>query len=115
MPLLRSNQPNAVQETSPTRKGGIFSSRSHENIERSASDTTKSNSFFGSRRHSSDSNGSRSFFASKSDPVLAAGRQKVADAEKAEKAADKALSLARSSVREAKDHVQQLEKNALEE
>lgn len=124
MPLLRNHKQDDVQETSPTRKGSIFSSRSHEQQPVERSGTNKSNGFFSlNRRNSSSdlsdhSNGGGSFFAfnhSKGDPALAAGRQKVADAEAAERAADKALSLARSSVREAKLHVKQLEEDALEE
>jgi hypothetical protein len=51
----------------------------------------------------------------KKDPAIMTGRKKVADAEEAERAADEALSLARITVREAKEHVKALEREALEE
>lgn len=44
-----------------------------------------------------------------------AARQKVSDAEESEKAADRALSQARNHVKEARDHVKFLEKEAEDE
>jgi hypothetical protein len=44
-----------------------------------------------------------------------AARQKVTDAESAERAADDALEQARASVAEARGHVKNLEKEAVEE
>ena len=49
------------------------------------------------------------------DPSIMAARQKVEEAERAEQEADHALSLARASVREARDHVKFLEKDAADE
>jgi hypothetical protein len=49
------------------------------------------------------------------DPTIQAARQKVTDAETAERDADRALDLARRSVREARQHVKNLEAAALEE
>ena len=51
----------------------------------------------------------------KHDPSIVAARQKVADAESAESAADRALNEARAAVRAAKEHVRVLEQEALEE
>jgi len=48
------------------------------------------------------------------DPTIRRARKKVADAEKAEKQADFALVDARNRVREAQEHVQMLEQEALE-
>lgn len=125
MPLLRSHQHEEPVEVPPQRKGSIFSSRSHETPEHTS---TKSHGFFGSNRRSPTSSNSDlsgashkgSFFFSsnptvRNDPVISAGRQKVIDAETAEKAADKALNAARIAVRDAKNHVRQLERDALEE
>jgi hypothetical protein len=49
------------------------------------------------------------------DPSILAARQKVSDAEQAERAADRALASARNAVREAKEHVKRIEREAKEE
>jgi len=49
------------------------------------------------------------------DPTIIAAREKVTFAEKAEAEADRALAAARNMVREARDHVRFLEKEAAEE
>jgi ElaB/YqjD/DUF883 family membrane-anchored ribosome-binding protein len=49
------------------------------------------------------------------DQTLLNARAKVANAEAAERSADSALSAARSAVREAREHVQTLEREAVEE
>jgi hypothetical protein len=49
------------------------------------------------------------------DPAIKNARDKVTDAESAEREADDALHAARKAVREAKDHVKKLESEALEE
>jgi hypothetical protein len=51
----------------------------------------------------------------KHDPAIVAARQKVSDAEEAERAADKALAFARIAVRESKEHIKSVEKEAWEE
>lgn len=51
----------------------------------------------------------------KNDPSIVNARQMVADAENAEKEADRALVHARERVREARDHVKHLEMEAKEE
>lgn len=50
-----------------------------------------------------------------SDPTIAAARQKVSDAESFEREADHALNQARAAVREAREHVKILEREAVEE
>jgi hypothetical protein len=107
MPLFSSHH---EQEAPPQRKGSIFS--------RSRSPLTDTNSH----------NNSGSFFARRSppsdesianrvhkDPSIVAARQKVTDAQAAEKAADKALNEARNAVREAIQHVKRLEKEIEQE
>jgi hypothetical protein len=69
---------------------------------------------FSRRRSSSSSSRSRSHDFKK-DPSILAARQKVAEAENSERQADHALGVARSAVREARQHVQMLEREALEE
>jgi len=49
------------------------------------------------------------------DQTLLSTRAKVGEAEAAERSADAALYTARSAIREAKDHVKSLEREALEE
>jgi len=49
------------------------------------------------------------------EPSIINARQKVTDAEVAERNADDALSAARMAIREAKQHVRNLEQEALEE
>ncbi|GLB37786.1 hypothetical protein LshimejAT787_0408370 [Lyophyllum shimeji] len=49
------------------------------------------------------------------DPTILAARQKVTDAEEAEKEADRALSQARNMVKEARGHVKILEQEAMED
>ncbi|KAF7361694.1 hypothetical protein MVEN_00512900 [Mycena venus] len=139
MPLFKSHpEPEPVAEP-PARKGSIFS-RNH----RSASpepvyNTTNNNhnrGFFSRRRSSDDSslgqgsgNSVRSgtsnragggFFGGNNfnvhkDPTVLAAREKLSIAEKAEAEADRALLAARAMVREAKDHVRFLEREAAEE
>lgn len=49
------------------------------------------------------------------DPSISGAREKVTDAENAEKEADRALDEARQRVRLARQHVKNLEREALEE
>jgi hypothetical protein len=55
------------------------------------------------------------FFGGNKDPSILSARQKVADAENAEKDADRALIQARAAVRDARDHVKHVEREAKEE
>ncbi|KAI0029471.1 hypothetical protein K488DRAFT_56277 [Vararia minispora EC-137] len=120
----RSRQPELQAEEAPKRTGSIFSRRSAAaNL---PSDTmpvshnedtqsTRSGGFFSFRnRNSSDSSGEFSSAVSR-DPTITAALQKVRDAENAERMADQALAAARASVREARDHVRILEREAIEE
>jgi len=104
MPLFSS------QEAPPQRKSSIFS-RSRTPL----ADTDKHNnsgSFFGRRSSPSDDS---TMTRVHKDPSIVAARQKVGDAEAAEKAADRALNEARSAVKEAIMHVKRLEKDIEEE
>jgi len=51
----------------------------------------------------------------RNDPTITGARQKVSDAEAFEREADRALMQARGAVREAREHVRILEREALEE
>jgi hypothetical protein len=129
MPLFKARHdepaspPPPAEE--PARKGSIFSRR---NRSQSPTSYHTSNSRVSgvSRRSSSSDNSSRTGsrrggFLGLSrndhhgDPSILAARQKVNDAEAAEREADHALALARVSVREAREQVKILEREAKEE
>ena len=130
MPIFKSHQaqpsppPPQPQANSPSRSRSIFSKRN--NYDRSPSPTyddynggsSRSGGFFSRRRSSSSSE--RNGFANgnadlRNDPTIRAARQKVSDAEAYEREADRALGAARAAVREAREHVRMLEREALEE
>jgi len=111
----------------PTRSGG-FLSRDRDNTPPPQTTTSSGGGLFGhSKRKStgtySDDSSSGSGFLSfgkkkhglDQDPTLLAARQKVAEAEMAEREADRALIEARQSVRGAKEHIKLLEREAIDE
>lgn len=55
------------------------------------------------------------FNRSSADPSIINAKQSLANAEAAEREADRALSVARAAVREAREHVARLEREAAEE
>lgn len=140
MPLFRSNNstsnsppPQAQVQSpavdrSPNRSRSIFSRRRSPSPEpfvdrNSPSPTRSSHGGFFSRRRSTSSDGAMSGSggsnyrkgSQSNDPTIAAARQKVSDAESFEREADHALNQARAAVREARDHVRILEREAVEE
>ena len=136
MPLFRNtwdNQSDHGPETSPPsppkRRTGLFGSRrSVDDAPTRRNDTytntitryspTSSSSSGGlfSRRRSSDDLSDRSLRRSdKPESSILAARQKVADAEKAERMASDALRQARNAAREATEQVRMLENEAREE
>jgi hypothetical protein len=124
--------------TQPARKGTLFGRRSHSPTPTDESyHTTHTGSgggFFGKRRSSSSDSETRhrgssmnsgsgssartggfgSMFGSNhgGDHSILAARQAVTDAEESERQADRALSAARTSVREARQHIKALEQEA---
>ena len=128
MPLFKSHNqpppPPSPPQSPPDRSRSLFSrkrdnSDPYNNYDNSYDDDRNGSSrggFFSRRRSSSSSSGSRSRSHDlKKDPSILAARQKVADAENSEREADRALGMARTAVREARQHVQMLEREALEE
>src|SRR5436309_1410914 len=111
MPLFGRNSANtspAVNETTHVdepRRGGLF--RRHHSPDHAATTTTSSN---GTKSHRSGL-----FHRNTEDPSILAARERVFSAEAAEREADKALINARAAVREARDHVKRLEREAAEE
>ncbi|TFY63832.1 hypothetical protein EVG20_g6162 [Dentipellis fragilis] len=127
MPLFGSRQGPAEEPprspTPPQHRGSIFSRRSRSldggdsrasptAASQTSSSTHSNGGFLFRRRRSSDDEMHASLAK---DPSIATARRKVADAETAEREADRALSSARMAVREAKEHVKNLEREALEE
>lgn len=94
----------------PKRKG-IFS-RSRSPVKDTSTTDHRNGSFFGRRSRLSDDSVSSQVHK---DSSIVAARQKVTDAQSAEKAADKALNEARHAVKEATQHVRRLEKEIAEE
>ena len=137
MPLFGSSHPEPV-EAPPARSGSIFSRNKPAPVTTTTTHSPKRQSgtnFFtrrssrtpspvGSPRHStahSDSHvpASRGLFGlghkNEADPSIMAAHSKVHEAEEAEKVADRALHQARLAVREAREHVKMLEREAAEE
>ncbi len=124
--------------TPPSRRRGILSRRSRSPghaEDRPGSTRSRSHDSNGSGSSRSNANGShagrgsrlRGLFGRRRalpsnrhgvlahDQTLLSTRAKVGEAEAAERSADAALYTARSAIREAKDHVKSLEREALEE
>lgn len=138
-----ANARHRTSSTSPARKGSIFSSRNRSvspaSTDRSRSNETphRRNGFFGRRNsissddssghartgsvRSSESRSGGGFFGMghkngiDRDPTILNAREKVTNAEAAEKDADRALLQAREMVKEAREHVKILEREAIEE
>ena len=134
-----SSDSTSSSSTSPPRLGGSFSSNYHTASSPPSSHRASSNnqSFFrrrnGSRSpkdfsdvpllrgsiRSTPGSGGGSFGLGHNsianDPTIIAARKKVNDAENAEKEADRALLAARAMVREAREQVKRLEREASEE
>lgn len=137
MPLFRNtwdNQPSREPEPlppspPPNKRSGFFGSRrSTDHSPTRPSDTytngnsrhsptnSSSGGFFSRRRSSDETTSDRSFGRSgRQESSIVSARQKVADAENAERHAGDALKRARSAVREARQHVRILENEAIEE
>ncbi|KAJ7747319.1 hypothetical protein B0H16DRAFT_928828 [Mycena metata] len=105
MPLFKSHQEPEPVAAPPARKGSVFRGRRSSDEESSVRSGSTTGSFFARNNN----------FNVHKDPTIIAARQKVTFAEKAEAEADRALASARNMVREARDHVRFLEKEAAEE
>ena len=97
------NVPPAQQNPNNTPFGSIFGNR-RSSVERDNASIASTNS--GSVLHRGRNS------PPNQDPAIRNARQKVFDAEHAERAADEALLQARAAVREARDHVKILEREA---
>lgn len=126
MPLFKSSkpapapEPEPIAETTPDRKGSMFSRRSRSTDPKPVNNANAAASTNGTVAPSrSSSSSTHNFFGSNGstngDPTIQAARQKVSIAESAERDADRALNAARSAVRDARLHVKRLEEEAEEE
>ncbi|EPS31663.1 hypothetical protein PDE_06620 [Penicillium oxalicum 114-2] len=103
-----SSSGRGYEEPHETRShSGLFSSRSSHSTRTSVSSGSASSTNH-SRRHSL-------LHRSHEDPSIMAAREQVLRAEHAEREADKALLASRKAVKEARDHVKHLEREAAEE
>jgi hypothetical protein len=111
MPLFGRNSANtspAVHETTQVdepRRSGLF--KRHRSPDHATTTTTTTNGTNSHRR--------RLFHRNAEDPSILAARERVFSAEEAERDADKALVNAKGAVREAREHVKRLEREAAEE
>ncbi|TFK25203.1 hypothetical protein FA15DRAFT_668736 [Coprinopsis marcescibilis] len=127
MPLFKSNSTrrssvsparrgNPSPPPAPTTSSGGFFNRNRD-VDRHSSDDSYSST--STRNRTVLSNGGFLGFGRRADldqdPGIVSARQKVADAEFAEREADRALLQARQTVREAYERVKQLEHEAIED
>ncbi|KAH8730263.1 hypothetical protein GQ44DRAFT_579446, partial [Phaeosphaeriaceae sp. PMI808] len=113
MPLFGSRRevtPPPTTTTTPTRKASLFSRRR-------SSSPSMHNTHHTTTHHTSTSprRTSGMFNRSSNDPSIHAATQSLKSAELAEREADRALYAAKHAVKEAREHVHRLEKEAAEE
>ncbi|KAF8893450.1 hypothetical protein BD779DRAFT_1506321 [Infundibulicybe gibba] len=132
MPFFTKSPSQPEPEKSKSPQSNSFFSRSSQSPpapKRGTNSTSPRRGFFG--RHGSSlnrqngttrsarTNNNGGFFSMGNnhgkDPTILAARQKVTDAEAAEKEADRALMQARAMVQEAREHVKILEREASED
>ena len=115
MPLFKSSSQRRAASASPTREsttsGGMFSRNSRSSMDSGSSASTNG----GSRSGGGFLGLGRNKNYLDNDPSIVGARQKIADAERAERDADEALRQARIRTNEARDTVRILEREALEE
>jgi len=104
---------NSSADGSPRR--GFFSRRRSSSL--SSSDLDNRNGHHGSNKlsHGSTRSSGGMFHRNHEDPSIVSARERVLQAETAERDADRALMQAKASVKEARNHVKMLEKEAEEE
>jgi hypothetical protein len=101
------------QTQSQRSGGGFFSSSRHDKSPTAAS--TKTSSSNNSTSNNGIKHSTSLLHRNREDPSISAAREQVVMAEGAEHAADRALVAARQAVRDAREHVKRLEKEAAEE
>jgi hypothetical protein len=106
MPLF-SSRSRSEDEAANQRTGNLFT-RSWSSRSTSSNRKAHNSGFFSRHSPFDESN-------PHNDHTIVAARQKIHDAEAAEKEADKALRRARIAVKEARDHIKFLEREATNE
>jgi hypothetical protein len=118
MPLFTRHHEEPVEETpvqdkeidTPRRRSTLFG-RSHRSVSPASTTNTRSTN------HTTNSaNPQRRGLLHRrdEDPSIIAARERVMNAESAEKDADRALVAARAAVKEAREHIKRLEREAAE-
>ena len=102
-----------VESDVPSRRSTLFGHRRSE--ESNVTRTSVSTSHTSPRSSGVLHRGSMLYRGEREDPSIAAARERVLNAEVAEREADKALNVARAAVREAREQVKRLEREAEEE
>ena len=98
-----------------TRKTGFFGRKRSTSSERLRRNESTLHSTGRLSHNSTRSSGGGLFNRHPEDPTIAHARERVLSAENAEREADRALVQARAAVKEAREHIKLLEKEAAEE
>jgi len=101
--MFSRRDPTPPPQSTTSSSGGLFSRNRRNSSHSSLSSRGTGGGFLGMGGHRNE------------DPSIRNARQRITDAETAEKDADRALVEARNRVRLAREHCQMLEREALEE
>jgi hypothetical protein len=104
--------PTPVAKDTAHRRSGLFGSRSSKQTSPTRTTHTVSSV---QTNGSTESHRASLLHKDAEDSSITAARERVIGAEAAERDADKALLMAKSAVREAREHVKRLEKEAAEQ
>lgn len=98
-----------------TRKRGFFNRRRSSSDDRLRNHNSRHSTGKLSHNSTRSSGGGGLFNRHPEDPTIAHARERVMSAENAEREADRALVQARAAVKEAREHIKLLEREAAEE
>lgn len=107
--------PRHSTSTDGSPRRGFFSRRRSSSLSSSDLDTRNSRTGSNKLSHGSTRSSGGLFHRNHEDPTIIGARERVLSAETAEREADRALVQARAAVKEARDHVKNLEREAEEE
>jgi hypothetical protein len=117
MPLFSSRHEEPIQDPpadAPKRRSTLFG-RNRDVSPTSTSRTSRSSTTHNNNNNSASPRRSGLLHRRDEDPTIIAARERVQNAEAAERDADRALAAARVAVREAREHIKRLEREAAEE
>jgi hypothetical protein len=118
MPLFNRHSETVAEPVSevPRRSSTLFGRRTRDISPTNTTSTRHSHSTFHSANSNHVSPQRRSLLHRRDeDPTIIAATERLANAEAREKDADRALLNARAAVKEAREHIKRLEKEAAEE